>query len=57
MKELWPFSHFKILISKNESFKILKWPSGVDLGFFGGGGPLEKIGKILKKMEKNLTKS
>ena len=26
---------------------------GVDPGFFGGGVPLEKIGKILKKLEKN----
>ena len=31
--------------------------TGVDPGFFGGGGPLEKIGKILKKLEKNWTKS
>ena len=27
--------------------------AGVDPGFFGGGEPLEKIGKILKKLEKN----
>ena len=26
--------------------------AGVDPGFFGGGGPLEKIGKIMKKFEK-----
>ena len=42
----------KIFPAHFQNSKIFSGHPGVDLGFFGGGGPLEKIGKILKKLEK-----